>query len=83
MLGESGEAASEELELGQRLWLRLEEVGVTGRLDAPEEWRECAGVRCKGESHAISFSLCLMTGIFGKEKERILSILYLPIAARL
>ena len=43
--GESGVVASEELELGQRLWLRCEKVEAIGEdvFDAPDELRECAG----------------------------------------
>ena len=42
LAGESGVVAREELELGQRLWLRLELEGVIGEdaLEAPEESRE-------------------------------------------
>lgn len=45
LTGESGEEATEELELGQRPWLRVEKVGVTGEeaLDALEDSREWAG----------------------------------------
>lgn len=46
LTGESGLVASEELELGQRLWPRFENVEVIGEdaLDAPDEARECAEV---------------------------------------
>ena len=44
--GESGDVASDELELGYRLWPRRENVGVIGvdAIDAPEELRECPGL---------------------------------------
>ena len=47
VVGESGVLASEELELGPRTWLRVENVGVTGvdALDVPDEFRECPGVK--------------------------------------
>ena len=43
LAGESGEVANEELELGQRLCPRIENVGVIGgdAIDAPDEFREC------------------------------------------
>ena len=44
--GESGDVASDELELGYRLWPRREKVGVIGvdAIDAPDEFRECPGL---------------------------------------
>jgi len=49
LTGKSGEPAREELELGQRVWLRLEE-GVAGEdavevPEAPDESRECIGAK--------------------------------------
>lgn len=46
VVGESGLMTSEEVELGQRLWPRVEKVGVIGEdaLEPAEESRECAGV---------------------------------------
>lgn len=45
LTGESGEVASDELELGHRLWPRKEKVGVIGvdALEPAEEFRECPG----------------------------------------
>lgn len=45
--GESGVVARDELELGHLLWLRFEKVEVMGdeEVDAPDESRECAGVK--------------------------------------
>lgn len=45
--GESGLVTSDEVELGQRLWPRVEKVGVIGEdaLEPAEESRECAGVK--------------------------------------
>lgn len=46
LTGESGEVASDELELGHLVWPRRENVGVIGTdvIDAPDEFRECPGV---------------------------------------
>lgn len=69
--------ASDELELGQRLWLRLENVEAIGEdvLDAPDELRECVGDGRYGDS--ILSSSCFAVVDLGKVKERILLILYL------
>ena len=47
---ESGEVANDEVELGQRVWLRLGDEGVIGEdalevPEAPEESRECFGTK--------------------------------------
>lgn len=47
MTGDSGVVSSEEVEPGQRVWLGLEKVDVTGEdvLEPADESRECPGMK--------------------------------------
>jgi hypothetical protein len=76
--GDSGALANDELELGQRLWLRAEKVDVIGDdvADALDELRECAGEYRTGDSMtAMSPSRPLLVDNLGNEKERVLLML--------
>lgn len=80
LTGESGDVASEELELGHRLWLRLENVEAIGEDpadDAPDELRECAEPDWYGDPGCDIVSSCFFGPLnLGKERERILLMLY-------
>ena len=72
---EFGEVANDEVELGQRVWLRLGEDGVIGDdalevPDAPEESRECWETRVCDESLGSILSSCFRGATLGNEKER-------------
>lgn len=73
MTGESGVEAREEQELGQRPWLRVENVGVTGEdaLDALEESREWPGANEYIIVSSFRFD-CVEAESLEKVKERIL-----------
>lgn len=83
MRGESGALTSEEVELGQRLWLRVEKVEVMGEddVDAPDELRECAGEGWWAASAMSQAPLLVSASSLGrvrsrgKEKERRLLML--------
>ena len=70
--------ASDELELGHRLWLRKEKVGVMGvdAFDATDEFRECPGL--DGDKHGDAaillsmFSRSIEVEIRGSIGERML-----------
>jgi hypothetical protein len=82
LIGESGEVASDELELGHRLWLRKENVGVIGvdAFDAPDEFRECPGLDRGKHGDAVillsMLSLLWKVEILGSFRERMLSKMY-------
>jgi len=82
LTGESGVDASEELELGHRVWPREENVELIGEeaLDALEELRECAIAAIYGdpELDKLSSSRRFEVLNLGNVKERILLMLYTP-----
>ena len=80
LTGDSGVETSDELELGQRLWLLAENVGVMGdeAHEVPESLRVCAEAERYGDlDAAISSSSGFLDAECsrGNEKERIMLIL--------